>query len=303
MPLDAGKLVRSVRQDLGLRGQVVYPDDHGYDTARAVFNGMIDRRPLAVIRCVDASDVVSCIRFARRNELPLSVRGGGHGVAGNAVRDGALMLDLSGMKAIRVDPDTRTVRAEPGLTLGEFDRATQAFGLATTTGVVSMTGIAGLTLGGGLGWLNGRYGLACDNLISADIATADGQVLRASAEDNEDLFWGIRGGGGNFGVATSFEYQLHPVDLVLAGGLSYPFERCATRSSFLRRLRQDGPGRALHGRVARTDPGRVADGFHRGLLLRSDRGGRTGAAPAAHVPVAGGRQHPADALHLAAECS
>jgi len=201
---------------------VVCPGERGYDTARAVFNGMIDRRPLAVIQSVDASDVVRCIEFARLHGLPLSVRGGGHSVAGNAVRDGAVMLDLSGMKAVRVDPKTRTVRAEPGLTLGEFDRATQAFGLATTLGVVSVTGIAGLTLGGGLGWLNGRYGLACDNLISAHVATADGQLLRANAQENEDLFWGIRGGGGNFGVVTSFEYQLHPVDLVLAGGLSYP---------------------------------------------------------------------------------
>jgi FAD/FMN-containing dehydrogenase len=203
---------------------VVCPGDRGYDTARAVFNGMIDRRPLAVIRPMDASDVVGYITFARRHDLPLSVRGGGHSVAGSAVRDGAIMLDLSGMKALWVDPATRTVRAGPGLTLGEFDRATQAFGLATTLGVVSTTGIAGLTLGGGLGWLNGRYGLACDNLISADVATADGQLLRASAQENEDLFWSIRGGGGNFGVVTAFEYQLHPVDLVLAGGLSYPLE-------------------------------------------------------------------------------
>ena len=214
----------SVRRELGsgVRGQVICPDDLGYDAVRAVFNGMIDRRPLAVIRPVDASDVVRCIEFTRRHDLPLSVRGGGHSVAGHAVRDGALMLDMSGMKAIRVEPEKRTVRAEPGLTLGEFDRATQAFGLATTLGVVSVTGIAGLTLGGGLGWLNGRYGLACDNLISADVVTADGQLLRASAQENEDLFWGIRGGGGNFGVVTSFEYQLHPVDVVLAGALSYP---------------------------------------------------------------------------------
>jgi len=224
MSVDVGGIASFVRQELGpgLRGEVVCPGDRGYDTARAVFNGMIDRRPLAVIRSVDASDVVRCIEFARLHGLPLSVRGGGHSVAGNAVRDGAVMLDLSGMKAVRVDPKTRTVRAEPGLTLGEFDRATQAFGLATTLGVVSVTGIAGLTLGGGLGWLNGRYGLACDNLISAHVATADGQLLRANAQENEDLFWGIRGGGGNFGVVTSFEYQLHPVDLVLAGGLSYP---------------------------------------------------------------------------------
>ncbi|HEU0214945.1 MAG TPA: FAD-binding oxidoreductase [Jiangellaceae bacterium] len=183
---------------------------------------MIDRRPLAVIRCVDVSDVVRCIAFARQHDLPLSVRGGGHSVAGNAVRDGAVMLDLSGMKAVRVEPETRTVRAEPGLTLGEFDRATQAFGLGTTLGVVSVTGIGGLTLGGGLGWLNGRYGLACDNLISADVVTAEGLLLRAGARENEDLFWAIRGGGGNFGVVTSFEFQLHPVDLVLAGALSYP---------------------------------------------------------------------------------
>jgi hypothetical protein len=226
MAVDAGGIAGSVRQELGsgLRGEVICPGDHSYDTARAVFNGMIDRRPLAVIRPVDASDVVRSITFARRHDLPLSVRGGGHSVAGNAVRDGAVMLDLSGMKALRVDPETRTVRAGPGLTLGEFDRATQAFGLATTLGVVSTTGIAGLTLGGGLGWLNGRYGLACDNLISAAVATADGQLLRASAQENEDLFWSIRGGGGNFGVVTSFEYQLHPVDLVLAGVLSYPLE-------------------------------------------------------------------------------
>jgi hypothetical protein len=201
---------------------VVCPGDRGYDTVRAVFNGMIDRRPLAVIRAVDASDVLRCITFARQHDLPLTVRGGGHSVAGNAVGDDAVMLDLSGMKAFWVDPETRTVRAEPGLTLGEFDRATQTFWLATTLGVMSTTGIAGLTLGGGLGWLNGRLGLACDNLISADVATADGQLLRVNAEENEDLFWGVRGGGGNFGVVTSLEYQLHPVDRVLAGGLSYP---------------------------------------------------------------------------------
>jgi FAD/FMN-containing dehydrogenase len=226
MAVDAGGIASAVREDLGsgLRGEVIGPGDRSYDTARAVFNGMVDRRPLAMIRPVDASEVVRCITVARRHDLPLSVRGGGHSVAGNAVRDGAVMLDLSAMKALRVDPDTRRVRAEPGLTLGEFDRATQAFGLATTLGVVSTTGIAGLTLGGGLGWLNGRYGLACDNLISAEVATADGRLLRASAQENQDLFWSIRGGGGNFGVVTSLEYQLHPVSLVLAGVLSYPLE-------------------------------------------------------------------------------
>jgi FAD/FMN-containing dehydrogenase len=203
---------------------VSYPDDPLFDAARTVFNGMIDRRPLAVIRCAGASDVVRGLEFARRHGLPFTVRGGGHGVAGNAVRDDALMLDLSGMKAIRVDRQSKTVRAEPGLTLGEFDRATQEFGLATTLGVVSTTGIAGLTLGGGLGWLNGPYGLACDNLIAAEVATADGRLLRASDLENEDLFWGIRGGGGNFGVVTAFEYRLHPVSRVFAGGLTYPLE-------------------------------------------------------------------------------
>jgi hypothetical protein len=224
MSLGVGRIASSVHRELasGLRGQVIYPDDDGYDAARAVFNGMIDRRPLAVVRPVDASDVVRCIELARRHDLPLSVRGGGHGVAGHAVRNGAIMLDLSGMKAVQVEPEARTVHAEPGLTLGEFDRATQAYGLATPLGVVSVTGIAGLTLGGGLGWLNGCYGLTCDNLISADVVTADGQLLTASAQENEDFFWGIRGGGGNFGVVTSFQYQLHPVDVVLAGALSYP---------------------------------------------------------------------------------
>jgi FAD binding domain/Berberine and berberine like len=224
MAVDTGGIASAVREDLGsgLRGKVVWPGDRGYETARAVFNAMMDRRPLAVIRPADSADVVRCITLARRHDLPLSVRGGGHSVAGNAVRDGAVMVDLSAMKALRVDPATRRVQAGPGLTLGEFDRATQAFGLATTLGVVSTTGIAGLTLGGGLGWLNGRYGLACDNLLSAEVATADGQLLRASAQENQDLFWAIRGGGGNFGVVTSLEYQLHPVDLVLAGALSYP---------------------------------------------------------------------------------
>jgi hypothetical protein len=206
----------------GLRGQLLLPGDDGYDSSRSVFNNMIDRRPLAVIRCAAADDVLRGISFAREHDLPLSVRAGGHNVAGNAVIDGAVMLDLSAMKALTVDPHSQTARAEAGLTLAEFDSVTQASGLATTLGVVSMTGIAGLTLGGGLGWLNGRYGLACDNLLSAEVATADGRLLRTNPRENEDLFWGIRGGGGNFGVVTSFEYQLHPVDTVLAGGLSYP---------------------------------------------------------------------------------
>jgi FAD/FMN-containing dehydrogenase len=205
-----------------LRGRLVRPDDPDYDTTRAVFNGLIDRRPVAVVVCAGPSDVARGITFAREHDLVLSVRGGGHSVAGNAVCDGGIMLDLSEMKGIQVDPQNRTARAEPGLTLGELDHETQAWGLATPLGVVSMTGIAGLTLGGGLGWLNGAYGLACDNLLSADVVTADGRLVTASAEANEDLYWGIRGGGGNFGVVTSFEYRVHPVSTVLAGGLTYP---------------------------------------------------------------------------------
>jgi FAD binding domain len=234
----------SVRQELasGLRGSVVGPGDCGYDTVRAVFNGMIERRPLAVIRCGDASDVLRCITFARRHDLPLSVRGGGHSVAGNAVGDGAVMLDLSGMKAVRVDPDARTVRAEPGLTLGEFDRATQAFGLATTLGVVSVTGIAGLTLGGGLGWLNGRYGLACDNLISADVVTADGQLLKASTQENEDLFWGVRGGGWQFRCRHLLRISTSSGRSRTGRCLVVPAERGAARPSLLQRLRQGGSG-------------------------------------------------------------
>lgn len=208
-----------------LRGELVRPEDDGYDTVRTVFNGMIARRPALIARCVGVADVIRGVNFARTYNLPLSVRGGGHSVAGHAVCDGGLMLDLSTMKGIRVDPVRQTAQAQAGLTLGEFDLETQQFGLATTTGVVSVTGLAGLTLGGGLGWLNGKYGLACDNVISADVVTADGQMLTASDKENEDLFWAIRGGGGNFGVVTSFEYQLHPISTVLAGGLSYPLEK------------------------------------------------------------------------------
>ena len=204
-----------------LRGDLIRPEDDGYDATRAVFNGMIDKRPAVIARCAGIADVIQGVNFARTHNLLLSVHGGGHSVAGNAVCDGGVMLDLSPMKGIRVDPVRETAQAQAGLTLGEFDHETQAFGLATTLGVVSVTGIAGLTLGGGLGWLNGKYGLACDNLLSVDVVSADGRVLTASDEENEDLFWGVRGGGGNFGVVTSFEYRLHPVGPVLGGGLRY----------------------------------------------------------------------------------
>ena len=207
-----------------LTGRLVRPGDDDYDDARAVFNAMIDRRPAAIARCQDASDVAYGIAFARDHDLALSVRGGGHSVAGTAVCDGGLMLDLSGMKTLHVDPGGRIAHAGPGLTLGELDRGTQQHGLATPLGVMSKTGIAGLTLGGGLGWLNGRYGLACDNVLTADVVTADGVPLHADAEQHPDLLWAIRGGGGNFGVVTGFTYRLHPVGPVLAGSLTFPAE-------------------------------------------------------------------------------
>ncbi len=224
-----------------LRGQLLRPDDAGYDAARRVFNGMIDRRPALIARCAGAADVVAGVGFAREHGLPLSVRGGGHSVAGTAVCEGGLMLDLAGMKGIRVDPARRIARAQPGLTLGEFDRETQAFGLATTTGVISVTGIAGLTLGGGLGWLNGKHGLACDNLLAADVVTADGRLLTASAEEHADLFWALRGGSGNFGIVTAFTYRLHDVGPVLAGGVSYPFARAREALRFYHDFARDCP--------------------------------------------------------------
>src|SRR5438477_5334367 len=205
-----------------LRGPLLQPGEDGYDESRRVWNGMIDRRPALIARCAGVADVIAAVRFARDHELLASVRGGGHNITGNAVCEGGLMIDLSPMKSVRVDQVQRTARAEAGLTWGEFNRETQAFGLATTGGVVSTTGIAGLTLGGGLGWLMGKHGLSCDNLLSADIVTASGEYLTASATEHPDLFWGLRGGGGNFGVVTSFEYQLYPVRPVLAGMVLHP---------------------------------------------------------------------------------
>jgi len=194
-----------------LRGQLLRPGDAGYEEARLIWNGVIDKRPALIARCAGVGDVIDSVNFARENDLLLAVRGGGHNVAGNAVCDGGLVIDLSPMKGIRVDPERRTARAEAGATLGDLDRETQVFGLATPLGVVTKTGIAGLTLGGGIGWLRRKHSLSSDNLVSVDVVTADGRFLTASEEENEDLFWGIRGGGGNFGVVTSFEYRLHPV--------------------------------------------------------------------------------------------
>ena len=224
-----------------LRGALLTLASEGYDDARKVWNGMIDRRPALIARCTGAADVIAAVNFAREQGLLVSIRGGGHNVAGNAVCDRGLMIDLSPMKSIRVDPAVRTARAEPGVLWGEFDRETQAFGLATTGGFVSTTGIAGLTLGGGQGWLGSKHGFAIDNLLSADVVTANGELLTASTTKNEDLFWALRGAGHNFGIVTSFEYRLHTVGTVLGGMVIHPFERAADVLRFYRDFTADPP--------------------------------------------------------------
>jgi FAD/FMN-containing dehydrogenase len=224
-----------------LRGQLLQPGDPAYDTTRAIWNGMIDRRPALIVSCAGVADVIAAVHFARLHDMVVSVRGGGHNVAGNAVSDGGLMIDLSGMKSVRVDPARQTARAEPGLTWGELDHETHAFGLATPGGIQSTTGIAGFTLGGGIGWLTRAYGLTCDNLLSVDIVTAEGELLRACETENADLFWGIRGGGGNFGIVTSFEFRLHAVRDVLGGMLVHRLEEARELLQFYRDYVQSAP--------------------------------------------------------------
>jgi FAD/FMN-containing dehydrogenase len=216
-----------------LRGELLLPSDASYDETRKVWNGMIDKRPALIVRCAGVADVIDTVKFARDHDLLVSVHGGGHNIAGKAVCDGGLMIDLSLMRSVQVDPVKKTARVEGGVTLGDLDHETQAFGLATTTGVVTHTGMAGLTLGGGIGRIGRKYGLACDNLLSVDIVTASGQFLRASATENPDLFWGLKGGGGNFGIVTALEYQLHPVGPVVLGGVViHPFEKAREALKF-----------------------------------------------------------------------
>jgi FAD/FMN-containing dehydrogenase len=224
-----------------VNGQTIVPGDAAYEEARKVYNGMIDRRPGVIVRCTDAADVMATVQFAREGGKDLSIRGGSHSVPGFGTNDGGVVIDLATMNGVRVDPHARTVRAEGGCTWGGFNHATYAFGMATTGGIIASTGIAGLTLGGGIGYLTRAFGLSCDNLISADVVTADGRFLVASKKQNEDLFWALQGGGGNFGVVTSFEYQLHPVKDIVAGLFFFPLDYSRQVLEFYREYIQKAP--------------------------------------------------------------
>ncbi len=224
-----------------LSGDVIEPKDARYDEARAVFNGMIDKRPALIARCATSDDVIAAVNLAREAGVEVAVRGGGHGVTGAAICDDGIVIDLTTMNSVRVDQSAQTALAGGGTIWGQFDRETQAVGLATTGGIVPSTGVAGLTLGGGIGFLNRKYGLSCDNLISAEMVAADGRLLKASREENDDLFWGLRGGGGNFGVVTALEYRIHPVGPVLGGERIYPLEQAKEVLRFYRDWSLEAP--------------------------------------------------------------
>lgn len=242
-----GKQLSLSRSDIkalkaGLRGQLLFPGQAGYDDARRVWNGAFDRRPAMIARCASASDVAQAVHFASQQDLLVAVRGGGHSLSGQSTCEGGLLIDLSPMKRVRIDSARRTAKVEPGVLLGEFDREAQAVGLATTAGTVSHTGAAGLTLGGGFGRICRKYGLACDNVLGMDIVPASGVLLQANARQNADLFWGLRGGGGNFGVVTSFEYQLHSIGPVVYGGvLVYPVKQARDVLKFMAGFTRDAP--------------------------------------------------------------
>ena len=225
----------------GIRGTVTTESDEGYDEARKVRNGMIDRRPAVIVQPVNAGDVMTAVRFAADNDLTVAVRGGGHSVPGFGTCDDGVVIDLSTMRGVRVDPRSRTARAEGGATLGDFNAATHAFGLATTGGIISTTGLSGLTLGGGIGYLSRGYGLSLDNLISADVVTADGRFVVASDRENEDLFWALRGGGGNFGAVTALEFRLHPVDMVYGGPMFFELDAVGDLLRWYREYIADAP--------------------------------------------------------------
>ena len=210
-----------------MRGEVIQPADAAYDSARKVYNGMIDKRPQVIARCVDIADVIAAVQFGRENQMLTAIRGGGHNGGGLGTCDGGLVIDLSRMKGIHVDPSARTVRVEPGCVWGDVDHATHAFGMAVPSGFISSTGVAGLTLGGGIGYLSRRYGLTIDNLLAVDMVLADGSFVKANATENADLFWAVRGGGGNFGVVTSFEFRAHPVSTVQFGPTFWALDEAA----------------------------------------------------------------------------
>lgn len=242
---DALRAMRS-----GFQGAVHEPGDEGYDEARTLFNAMVDKRPAVIAQCETVDDVIAAVRFGRETELPTAVRSGGHSVAGMSTVDGGLVIDVRNMKGIEIDPDARTARCGAGLTWGEYDRATQEHGLATPGGRVSTTGVAGFTLGGGSAWIERKYGLACDNLVAVELVTADGQAVRASADENPDLFWALHGGGGNFGVATALEFRLHPVGPeVMAGLMIWPGDRGADVAALFRELIDGGAPEELSGGV------------------------------------------------------
>jgi len=227
-------------------GAVLQPGDPEYDKVRALFNGMVDKHPAVIARPREDGDIVAAIAFAREHRLEIAVRGGGHNVGGRASVEGGMMIDLSLMKAVSVDPAARRAVAQGGVTWGEFNSATQKHGLATTGGVISTTGIAGLTLGGGVGYLAGKHGLAVDNLVAATVVTADGRVVRASEDENPDLFWALRGGGGNFGVVSSFEYRLHCVGpTIMAGAVAWPFSRAQEVLRFFRGFAESSPDEVI----------------------------------------------------------
>src|SRR5262245_24130397 len=236
-------------------GSVLCAGDAGYEEARRVWNGNIDRRPLVIARCSGVTDVIQAVELARNNELLVSVRGGAHNVAGYATCDDGIVIDMSTMNAIRVDPALRTASVQAGATWAVFDREAQSFGLATTGGTVSNTGVAGLTLGGGLGWLMGSYGLSCDNLMAADVVTADGRFLKASATEHEELFWGLRGGGGNFGIVTALDFRMHPVGpLILGGMVIHPLTHAAQVLRFYQEFVQTMPDEAEAYAALMTSP-------------------------------------------------
>src|SRR6201985_1768028 len=232
---------RIERFKAAFRGEVIQPGDSGYEAARKIWNASIDRHPGIIARCSGVADVVAAVNFARENELLVAVRGGGHNVSGNALCDDGIVIDLSGMKGVHVDAKNHSARVQGGATLRDVDRETHIFGLGVPAGIISKTGVAGLALGGGVGWLGRKYGLTCDNVLSFDIVTADVEPRVANADENQDLFWALRGGGGNFGVVTSFEFRVHPVGTVLGGLVIYPRERAVEVLRFYRDFTQSAP--------------------------------------------------------------